>query len=67
MFSKSKAEPKPEQHYEFTLTDEEWRKRLTPEQYAVLRQHGTEPAGSSPLENEHRQGTYSGAGCELPL
>jgi peptide-methionine (R)-S-oxide reductase len=67
MFSKSKAEPRPEQHYEYTLTDAEWRKKLTPEQYAVLRQHGTEPAGSSPLEKEHGQGTYSCAGCELPL
>ena len=66
MFSKSKADPKSE-HFEFTLSDEEWRKRLSSEQYAVLRQHGTEPAFSSPLEHEHREGTYSCAGCELTL
>ncbi|HEV2037065.1 MAG TPA: peptide-methionine (R)-S-oxide reductase MsrB, partial [Candidatus Eremiobacteraceae bacterium] len=53
--------------FEFTLTDAEWRKRLTPEQYEVLRKHGTERAGSSPLENEHRHGTYACAGCELAL
>jgi len=67
MFSKSKADPKSEQHYEFTLTDAEWRKRLSPEAYEVLRHQGTEPAFSSPLEHEHRAGTFSCAGCELPL
>jgi peptide-methionine (R)-S-oxide reductase len=54
-------------HYEVELTDAEWRSRLTPEQYAVLRGHGTEPAWSSPLEDEHREGTYACAGCDLPL
>jgi peptide-methionine (R)-S-oxide reductase len=53
--------------YEFALTDAQWRARLTPEQYVVMRQQGTEPAWSSPLENEHREGTYSCAGCDLPL
>ena len=48
-------------------TDEEWRKMLSPEQYAVLRQEGTEPPGSSPLNGEHREGTFVCAGCELPL
>jgi peptide-methionine (R)-S-oxide reductase len=48
-------------------TDEEWRKILTPEQFRVLRQHGTERAGSSPLDQEHGQGTFVCAGCELPL
>ncbi len=67
MFGASKAQAKETTQYEFVLTDAEWRARLTPEQYAVLRQAATEPAGSSPLENEHRKGTYSCAGCELAL
>ncbi len=49
------------------LTDAEWRKRLTPAQYKVLRQEGTEPAGSSPLNAEKRPGTYVCAGCGLAL
>jgi peptide-methionine (R)-S-oxide reductase len=48
-------------------TEEEWRERLTPEQFYVLRQHGTERAGSSPLDGEYRAGTYLCAGCDLPL
>ena len=49
------------------LTDAEWRKRLTPTQYNVLRNHGTERPGSSPLLREHRKGTFVCAGCALPL
>lgn len=49
------------------LTDAEWRKRLTPQQYDVLRKHGTERAGTSPLNHEKRKGTFACAGCELPL
>jgi len=49
------------------LTDEEWRKRLTPEQYRVLRRDGTEAPFSSPLNSEKRRGTYRCVGCELPL
>jgi peptide-methionine (R)-S-oxide reductase len=49
------------------LTDAEWRKRLTPSQYNVLRNHGTERPGSSPLLREHRKGTFACAGCALPL
>jgi peptide-methionine (R)-S-oxide reductase len=48
-------------------TDEQWRIALTPEQFHVLRQHGTERAGTSPLNYEHREGTFSCAGCGLPL
>jgi peptide-methionine (R)-S-oxide reductase len=54
-------------HYQFELTDAQWRARLTPEQYAVLRQQATETAWSSPLENEHRPGIYACAGCDLSL
>ena len=49
------------------LSDVDWRKRLTADQYAILRQHGTERAGSSPLNKEKRKGTFACAGCDLPL
>lgn len=48
-------------------TDAEWRETLTPEQYAVLRKHGTERAWTSPLDREHREGTFVCAGCGQPL
>jgi peptide-methionine (R)-S-oxide reductase len=48
-------------------TDAEWRKQLTPAQYEILRNHGTEPPGSSPLLKEHRKGTFACAGCDQPL
>ena len=50
-----------------TLTDAEWKKRLTPAQYDILRGHGTERAGTSPLDHEKRKGTFACAGCDLPL
>ncbi|MEJ2452898.1 MAG: peptide-methionine (R)-S-oxide reductase MsrB [Candidatus Thiodiazotropha sp.] len=49
------------------LSDAEWRQRLSPEQYEVLREEGTEPPGSSPLLKEKRDGTYVCAGCDHPL
>ena len=49
------------------LTDAEWRKRLAPPAYDVLRHEGTERAGSSPLNEEHRKGSFHCAGCDLPL
>ena len=49
------------------LSDAEWRKRLTPQQYDILRKHGTERAGTSALLHEHRKGTFACAGCDLPL
>jgi peptide-methionine (R)-S-oxide reductase len=55
------------QKFEFTLSDAEWRKRLSPAAYRVLRQAGTEYPGSSPLNKEKRAGTFSCAGCDLPL
>ena len=48
-------------------TPEEWRKALTPEQYHILREEGTERPYSSPLNNEKRKGTYVCAACALPL
>ncbi|MCU0760152.1 MAG: peptide-methionine (R)-S-oxide reductase MsrB [Steroidobacteraceae bacterium] len=44
-------------------SDDDWRRELTPEQFEVLRKHGTERAGSSPLNYEKRDGTYRCAGC----
>jgi peptide-methionine (R)-S-oxide reductase len=48
-------------------TDEEWRGKLTPEQFHVLRKHGTEPPGSSPLNAEKRDGTFKCAACGQSL
>jgi peptide-methionine (R)-S-oxide reductase len=48
-------------------TDEEWRATLTPEQFYVLRKHGTEPPGSSPLNAEKRDGTFKCAACGQSL
>ena len=48
-------------------TDEEWQRELSPEQYKVLRCHGTEPRGTSPLNKEKRPGTFRCAGCGEPL
>jgi peptide-methionine (R)-S-oxide reductase len=53
--------------YQVTHTDAEWRKLLTPEQYSILRQAGTEPPYSSPLLNQTAPGVYDCAGCALPL
>lgn len=50
-----------------TTSDQEWQERLTPEQYKVLRCHGTERAGSSPLNDEKRAGQFRCAGCDQPL
>jgi peptide-methionine (R)-S-oxide reductase len=53
--------------FEVTKTDEEWRRQLTPEQYYVLRQHGTEHPGTCALLQENRPGTFTCAGCGLAL
>lgn len=53
--------------YPFTLTDAEWRKRLSPLAYNVLRKHGTEHPFTSSLDKEHRAGVFKCAGCDLPL
>jgi peptide-methionine (R)-S-oxide reductase len=53
--------------FEITKTPEEWRKILTPEQFYVLRQEGTERAFTSPLDKTYAAGTYDCAGCDLAL
>jgi peptide-methionine (R)-S-oxide reductase len=57
--------PSPDE--ELKLGKEEWRKRLPAAAYAVLREEGTERAGTSPLNNEKREGVFACAGCGLPL
>ena len=49
------------------VSEEEWRKKLTPEQFHVMRQHGTERAFSHPYYNDKRDGMYRCAGCGAPL
>ncbi|HEX5930827.1 MAG TPA: peptide-methionine (R)-S-oxide reductase MsrB [Methyloceanibacter sp.] len=53
--------------FEVTHTPDEWRKLLTPEQYAILREADTERPFTSPLNNEKRKGVFTCAGCDLPL
>jgi peptide-methionine (R)-S-oxide reductase len=53
--------------YEVTHSDDEWHKLLTPAQFDVLRREGTERPFTSPLLDEHRNGTFACAGCDLPL
>jgi peptide-methionine (R)-S-oxide reductase len=48
-------------------SEDEWKQELTPEAFHVLRKHGTEPPGTSPMNREKRQGTFSCAGCGQPL
>ena len=61
------TEKKQAETFPFQLTDAEWRQRLTPEQYRILRGHGTERAGSCALNYEKRAGTFSCVGCDQPL
>jgi peptide-methionine (R)-S-oxide reductase len=57
----------PKGTFEITKTDEEWKKILSPEAHYVLRKHGTERAGTSPLDKIYDPGMYHCAGCDLPL
>ena len=52
---------------EWNLSKDEWKSRLTPESYYILREEGTERAFSSELNNEKRKGVFHCAGCDLPL
>ena len=61
------AQDAPKGTFEVEKPDSEWKRILTRDQYLVLRKHATEPAFSSPLNKEHRKGTFNCAGCDLPL
>ncbi len=56
-----------QKQYEVIRSDEEWRRLLTPEQYQIMRRHGTERPGSCALNSEKRAGAFSCAGCGQPL
>lgn len=59
--------PRAEEVFEITRSEAEWRRLLTPAQFEVLREEATERAFTSPLNDEHREGTFHCAGCDLPL
>ena len=61
------GQDKPVETFAVQLTDEEWRRKLDPAQFNVLRKHGTERAGTSPLNQEKRPGIFICAGCEQAL
>lgn len=63
----SRSMTKTPETFEIHKTEQEWQTLLSPEQYKVLRQHGTERAGSSLLDKEYGAGQYICAGCDLPL
>lgn len=56
-----------DREFEIVKSEEEWHKILTPEQFQVLRKHGTERAGTSLLDKQYGKGTYVCAGCGAPL
>jgi peptide-methionine (R)-S-oxide reductase len=60
----AEAEMATTEPFQIVKTDAEWRRTLTPEQYRVLRRHGTERPGTSPLDKEYGAGVYSCAGCD---
>jgi peptide-methionine (R)-S-oxide reductase len=56
-----------EERYPVMRSEADWKRLLTPAQFQILRKAGTEPAGTSPLNNEHRQGRFLCAGCNTAL
>ncbi len=67
MLGGSRVQAATTETFTVTHTDAEWRKLLSPGQYAVLRQEGTERPYSSPLNDEHRSGVFTCAGCAQDL
>ena len=63
----SQAHAKSAEHFPVEKSEAEWRAQLSPQQFQVLRKHGTERAGTSPLNKEKRKGAFACAGCDLPL
>ena len=64
---RSRALAQPKGQFKMKLSDADWHKRLTPAQYDVLREEGTERAFTSPLNDEHRHGVFACAGCGTKL
>ncbi len=60
------AKPTRGEKFEVSLSEAEWKKRLTPAQFSTLREEATDQPGNSPFLNEHRPGIFSCAGCNLP-
>jgi peptide-methionine (R)-S-oxide reductase len=56
-----------EQHFPVEKSEDEWKRELSPDAFRILRKHGTEPAGTSPLNAEKREGMFACAGCGRPL
>jgi peptide-methionine (R)-S-oxide reductase len=67
VFGKRSGTAEAAERFEVAKTPAEWRRILGAERYAVLREAHTERAGSSPLDREHRRGTFLCAGCDLPV
>jgi peptide-methionine (R)-S-oxide reductase len=67
LFATTACAKGPQKPFEITLSDAEWKQRLTPAQYATLRRAATDPPGRSPFLSEKRAGIFSCAGCALPL
>jgi len=62
-----RSDPNGGETFKVQHTDDEWRQLLNPPQFQVLRKHGTERAGTSPLNDEKRPGTFTCAGCGQDL
>ena len=66
-FFGGESEAKEVKTFPVSLSDDDWKKKLTAEQFYVLRKHGTERAGTSPLDKELRKGVFACAGCDQEL
>jgi peptide-methionine (R)-S-oxide reductase len=66
-FARDPAQAGADRSFEVARSEEEWKKILTPEQFYVLRKHGTERPFTSPLDKQYGAGIYNCAGCDLPL
>lgn len=67
IFAMNQTKSNGDQSQKISLSDQQWKKKLTPEQYNILRKEGTEKPFSSHLNNEKRKGVYACAGCNSPL
>lgn len=67
IFSRATPAGASENGFELTLSEQEWRERLTPKQFSILREEDTERPFTSALNNEKREGMYHCAGCDLPV